>query len=69
MENTQDIRKRTQPWRRLQLRLRGKTTQRIAVAMLAAAVLGLLGFSLLAWRPAITPIEPPEGVANRHQRW
>jgi mono/diheme cytochrome c family protein len=33
--------------------------RRIALAMIALAVLGLLGFSLLAWRPAITPIEPP----------
>jgi mono/diheme cytochrome c family protein len=34
-------------------------TRRIAIAIVAAAVLGLLGFSLLAWRPAIAPIEPP----------
>ena len=33
--------------------------RRIAIAMVAAAVLGLLGFFLLAWRPAIAPIEPP----------
>jgi mono/diheme cytochrome c family protein len=33
--------------------------RRIALAMLAAVVLGLLGFFLLAWRPAIAPIEPP----------
>jgi mono/diheme cytochrome c family protein len=33
--------------------------RRIAIAIVAAAVLGLLGFSLLAWRPAIAPIEPP----------
>src|SRR5258708_6163053 len=59
MENTQDIRNRTQPWGRLQLRLRGKTTRRIALAMIGLAVFGLLGFSLLAWRPAIAPIEPP----------
>ncbi len=31
----------------------------IALAMIAAAVLGLLGFFLLVWRPAIAPIEPP----------
>ena len=33
--------------------------RRIALAMLAAVVLGLLGVFLLAWRPAIAPIEPP----------
>ena len=33
--------------------------RRIAIAVVAAAVLGLLGFFLLAWRPAIAPIEPP----------
>src|SRR5216683_1226257 len=33
--------------------------RRIALAMIALAVFGLLGFSLLAWRPAITPIELP----------
>jgi mono/diheme cytochrome c family protein len=33
--------------------------RRIALAMLAAVVLGLLGFFLLAWRPAIAPIEAP----------
>ena len=33
--------------------------RRIAIAMVAAAVLGLLGFFLLAWRPAIAPIERP----------
>jgi mono/diheme cytochrome c family protein len=33
--------------------------RRIALAMIALAVLGLLGFFLLAWRPAIAPIEPP----------
>jgi mono/diheme cytochrome c family protein len=33
--------------------------RRIAIAIVAAAVLGLLGFSLLAWRPAIAPIERP----------
>src|SRR5580658_1145334 len=33
--------------------------RRIAIAIVAAAVLGLLGFFLLAWRPAIAPIEPP----------
>jgi mono/diheme cytochrome c family protein len=33
--------------------------RRIAVAMIAAAILGLLGFFLLAWRAAIAPIEPP----------
>src|SRR3984893_17264994 len=33
--------------------------RRVAIAIVAAAVLGLLGFSLLAWRPAIAPIEPP----------
>jgi hypothetical protein len=32
--------------------------RRIAIAIVAAAVLGLLGFFLLAWRPAIAPIEP-----------
>jgi mono/diheme cytochrome c family protein len=33
--------------------------RRIAIAIVAAAVLGLLGLFLLAWRPAIAPIEPP----------
>jgi mono/diheme cytochrome c family protein len=33
--------------------------RRIAIAIVAAAVLGLVGFFLLAWRPAIAPIEPP----------
>lgn len=31
--------------------------RRIAIVAIAAALLGLLGFVLLAWRPAITPIE------------
>src|SRR6202521_3907601 len=30
-----------------------------AIAIVAAAVLGLVGFFLLAWRPAIAPIAPP----------
>jgi CO/xanthine dehydrogenase Mo-binding subunit len=34
--------------------------RRIALATIALAVLGLLGFFLLAWRPAIAPIEPPK---------
>ena len=33
--------------------------RRIALAMIALAVVGLLGFFLLAWRPAIAPVEPP----------
>jgi len=33
--------------------------RRVATAMVAAAVLGLLGFFPLAWRPAIASIEPP----------
>jgi mono/diheme cytochrome c family protein len=33
--------------------------RRIALAMIALAVLGLLGFIVLAWRPAIAPIDPP----------
>src|SRR6266481_3696087 len=33
--------------------------RRIAIAMFAAAILGLIGFFLLAWRPAIAPVEPP----------
>jgi len=33
--------------------------RRIAIAIVTAAVVGLLGFFLLAWRPAIAPIEPP----------
>jgi mono/diheme cytochrome c family protein len=33
--------------------------RRIALTMIALAVLGLLGFFLLAWQPAIAPIEPP----------
>jgi mono/diheme cytochrome c family protein len=37
--------------------------RRIALAMLAAVVLGLLGFFLLAWRPAIAPIEPPTAAS------
>jgi mono/diheme cytochrome c family protein len=32
---------------------------RIAVAIVAAAALGVVGFFVLAWRPAIAPIEPP----------
>jgi hypothetical protein len=34
--------------------------RRIAIVMVAAAVLGLLGFFLLAWRPVIAPIAPPD---------
>ena len=34
--------------------------RRIALATIALALLGLLGFFLLAWRPAIAPIEPPK---------
>ena len=37
--------------------------RRIALAMLAAVVLGLLGFFLLAWRRAIAPIEPPTSAS------
>jgi mono/diheme cytochrome c family protein len=33
--------------------------RRIAIVMVTAALLGLLGFFLLAWRPVIAPIEPP----------
>ena len=33
--------------------------RRVAIAIVAAAVLGLVGFFLLAWRPAIAPIAPP----------
>ena len=33
--------------------------RRVAIAIVAAAALGLLSFFLLAWRPAIAPIEPP----------
>jgi hypothetical protein len=33
--------------------------RRIAIAIVAAAVLGLVGFFFLAWRPAIAPIVPP----------
>ena len=33
--------------------------RRIAIVIVAAALLGLLGFLVLAWRPAIAPIEPP----------
>jgi mono/diheme cytochrome c family protein len=33
--------------------------RRIAIAIVAAAVLGLAGFFVLAWRPAIAPIAPP----------
>jgi mono/diheme cytochrome c family protein len=33
--------------------------RRIAIAILAAAILGLAGLLLLAWRPAIAPIAPP----------
>jgi mono/diheme cytochrome c family protein len=32
---------------------------RIAIATVGAALVGLLGFFVLAWRPAIAPIEPP----------
>src|SRR5260370_21127033 len=34
-------------------------TRRVLIAMLAAAVIGLLGFFVLAWRPQNAPIEPP----------
>jgi mono/diheme cytochrome c family protein len=33
--------------------------RRIAIAVLTAAVVGLLGFGFLSWRPAIAPIERP----------
>jgi mono/diheme cytochrome c family protein len=33
--------------------------RRVAIAIVAAAVLGLTGFLFLAWRPAIAPIAPP----------
>ena len=33
--------------------------RRIAVAILAVGLLGLAGFLLLSWRPAIAPIERP----------
>jgi mono/diheme cytochrome c family protein len=36
---------------------------RIAIAIVAAAVLGLMGFFFLAWRPAIAPIEPPTAAS------
>jgi len=39
--------------------MEGALIRRIAIAIVAAAVLGLVGFFLLAWRPAIKPIEPP----------
>jgi mono/diheme cytochrome c family protein len=32
---------------------------RIAIATVGAALVGLLGFFVLAWRPTIAPIEPP----------
>ncbi len=36
---------------------------RIAIAIVAAAVLGLMGFFFLAWRPAIARIEPPTAAS------
>jgi mono/diheme cytochrome c family protein len=39
--------------------------RRIAIVMVGAALLGLLGFFLLAWRPAIAPIEPPSRASFR----
>src|SRR5713101_1504990 len=39
--------------------MEGALIRRIAIAIVAAAALGLLGLFLLAWRPAIAPIEPP----------
>jgi nicotinate dehydrogenase subunit B len=45
--------------------------RRIAIVMVSAALLGLLGFFPLAWRPAISPITlttpasfPPESIAK-----
>jgi mono/diheme cytochrome c family protein len=37
--------------------------RRIAIAIVAAALFGLLGFFILAWRPAIAPIAPPTAVS------
>lgn len=33
--------------------------RRIAIPVLAAVFIGLLGFGILAWRPAIAPVGPP----------
>ena len=33
--------------------------RRIAIAVVALAFLGLLGFSLSSWRAGIAPVEPP----------
>ena len=33
--------------------------KRIVVGLVGVALLGLLGFFALAWRPAIAPIDPP----------
>ena len=37
--------------------------RRVAIAIVAAAVLGLIGFFFLAWRPAIDPIAPPTAAS------
>ena len=37
--------------------------RRVAIAIVAAAVLGLIGFFFLAWRPAIDPIAPPNAAS------
>jgi mono/diheme cytochrome c family protein len=39
------------------------TSRRIAIGTIAAVVLGLLGFFILAWRRAIAPIDPPNAVS------
>ena len=33
--------------------------KRVIICIIALGVLGLFGFSVLAWRPAIAPIDPP----------
>jgi mono/diheme cytochrome c family protein len=37
--------------------------KRVVIGLVGVALLGLLGFSALAWRPAIAPIDPPAAAS------
>ena len=37
--------------------------RRLAIILVGTVLLGLLGFFLLAWRPAIAPIAPPAAAS------